>query len=223
MANLDSHKALLNQLKDPFEPRLVKWRKGGGQNALAYIDARDVMKRLDDVLGVAGWQDKYIRVDGGFICEISVKIGDDWITKSNAANDTKIESVKGGASSALKRAAVNWGIGRYLYYMPSWCNKDNVGDWPEWAKPGSNLENWEDIAEMEAESDTGIDEWDANSVVEGSELVWAAKDEKELNELVKSLGDEQASSLADDINAKRRELFHASRIQSDTSQPSAKK
>jgi hypothetical protein len=56
VANKDSHKALLQQLKDPFEPRLVKWRQGGGGTTLAYIDARDVMKRLDDVMGVAGWQ-----------------------------------------------------------------------------------------------------------------------------------------------------------------------
>ncbi len=153
-----SAEVLLKQLKEPFEPKLVKFRVGGGSTQLAYIDARDVMKRLDDVMGVENWQDKYTAVEGGFICELSLRIGDEWITKSNGANNTKIEAVKGGISSALKRAAVEWGVGRYLYYLPKSAKPNNVAQWPAWAKPGSNVEKWEDVAEMEADQDTGMDE-----------------------------------------------------------------
>ena len=154
----DSHKALLSQLKNPFEPRLVKWTTKGGKspNPLAYIDARDVMKRLDEVMGADKYQTKYTAVDGGFVCELSLFIDGNWITRSDGASNTKIEPIKGGISDSLKRAANAWGIGRYLYYMPKWANQDNVAKWPKWALPGS-VENWEDIAEMEAEANSGMD------------------------------------------------------------------
>jgi hypothetical protein len=37
------------------------------------------------------------------------------ITKWDGAEQTQIEAVKGGLSGSMKRAAVQWGIGRYLY------------------------------------------------------------------------------------------------------------
>ena len=51
-------------LKRPFEPRYISWRCGATNKdknkgiALAYIDARDVMRRLDDVFGM-WWQCRY--------------------------------------------------------------------------------------------------------------------------------------------------------------------
>lgn len=157
--------ALLKQLKDPFDPKFVKWRVGATDQAktkgiaLAYIDAREVSKRLDDVCGVGGWQDRYIAVDGGFICELDIKIDGKWITKSNAAAYTQVEAIKGGASDAFKRAASTWGIGRYLYYLNKvWVPikpQDRsyvlaeVPQLPDWAKPNTQIERWEDVAEME--------------------------------------------------------------------------
>lgn len=141
---------ILTELKRPFDPKLVKWRVGGGGKKLAYIDSRDVMKRLDEVCGVDGWQAKYIPIQDGFICELSVKIGDTWVTKSNAAGYTKIESVKGGASDALKRAAVLFGVGRYLYYLtPS--NKEVL---PDWATPNGFDEK---TVEKIADASSGMD------------------------------------------------------------------
>ncbi|MFN2991986.1 Rad52/Rad22 family DNA repair protein, partial [Escherichia coli] len=43
------------------------------------------------------------------------KVDGEWITKWDASENTQVEAVKGGRSSAMKRAAVQWGIGRYLY------------------------------------------------------------------------------------------------------------
>lgn len=226
MAHKDSHEALLTALKEPFDPKLVKWTTKGGKTGepKAYVDARDVMKRLDTVLGIAGWQDKYIEVDGGFTCELSINVSIDeknpiWITKSNGASRTKIEPVKGGHSDALKRAAVNFGIGRYLYYIPSSYARTPHSEWSTIFLPGAP-ENWEDIAELEAEANTGLD-FDYEEIPEGYDLVAACETQEELDKLIKSLGDEQAASLADDINAKRRELFHASQLQADTSQSPA--
>ena len=84
---------------------------------LAYIDARDVMDRLDSTVGTGRWQDRYEVHGARTICQLSIKIGDEWRTKADGAGDTNIEGEKGGISDALKRAAVKWGIGRYLYHL----------------------------------------------------------------------------------------------------------
>ncbi len=162
---------LLRQLKEPFNPSFVKWRigqvskDGSKATAFAYLDAREVYKRLDDVCGVGGWQDKIIEIKDGFICELSILIDGNWVTKTDAADFTDMEAIKGGASSALKRAAAVWGVGRYLYYLPPVWVKTRVlytkknGDpvyglaeqpqLPEWALPSINIERWEDVAELE--------------------------------------------------------------------------
>jgi len=105
------------ELKRPFPIGSVSFRKGpGGSKELAYITARDVMQRLDDVFGVDGWSDEYDYIGGRMICKLKCRFGDTWITKSDGADDTQIEGAKGGISDALKRAAVKFGIGRYLYH-----------------------------------------------------------------------------------------------------------
>jgi len=52
-------KDIERELKKPFPVIKIKWRKGGGNKDLAYIDARDVMDRLDAIFGIAGWQVAY--------------------------------------------------------------------------------------------------------------------------------------------------------------------
>jgi len=97
------------ELKKPFAHH--NWRKGAGGKELVYIDARQVMNRLDEVFDVGGWQAHYEHIGGRMICKLSCLIGDKWVTKSDGAGDTNIEGDKGGISDALKRAAVLWGIG----------------------------------------------------------------------------------------------------------------
>lgn len=202
-----SAEVLLKQFKEPFEPKLVKFRTGGGSKQLAYIDARDVMKRLDDVVGTENWQDDYVAIEGGIICKLSIRIGEEWITKSNGANYTKIEPVKGGLSGALKRAAVEWGIGRYLYYLPTSANSNNVSQWPKWAIPGSNIEKWEDVAEMEAEAETGMDEEEVfENAVTVTMQITAAKTSEELKEIKDKLDPTAQRLLADLIANKADEL-----------------
>ena len=43
----------------PYEPNKVQFRKGPGGKELAYITARDVMDRLDEVFKPDGWQTRY--------------------------------------------------------------------------------------------------------------------------------------------------------------------
>lgn len=116
--------SIFDNLAAPFPPAQIHWRSqtlyGSKALALAYLDARDVMDRLDAVCGPDGWQDYYDETPRGrVICRLSVRVGDEWIAKSDAAGDTAVEGEKGGVSDAFKRAAVKWGIGRYLYRTPT--------------------------------------------------------------------------------------------------------
>lgn len=207
--NKGAEKALLDALKNPFDPKLVKWRVGGGSKQLAYIDARDVMKRLDTVLGADRYQTKYIPMNDGFICELSIKMPNgEWVTRSDGANNTKIESIKGGISSALKRAANAWGIGRYLYYLdPQKFNANNTHAWPKWALPDNNLENWEDVAELETSLETGMDEEEvATATISAIVEIQEATTIEGLNKVVESLSVEEERRLVDVINRKIDEL-----------------
>lgn len=116
----------LSQLKQPFPEKDINWRvqSCGISNGkpwamvLAYIDSRAVMDRLDDVAGTENWQDEVNSLENGkTFCKLSIKIDDEWVTKTGVAGETNIEAAKGGASDALKRAGVKWGIGRYLYHL----------------------------------------------------------------------------------------------------------
>lgn len=111
--------SITEKLKKPFDPRVVHWRVGATTQdkssgiALAYINARDVMKRFDSVCG-DNWQVEY-PFEG--CCRIGIKIDNEWVWRSNGAGETDIEGEKGRYSDAFKRAAVLWGVGRYLYYL----------------------------------------------------------------------------------------------------------
>ena len=126
---LKLRKALAN-LSNPFKPSDIEWRAGqftkDGTKVmlLAYITSRAVMDRLDAVVGPENWCASYEAspINNGLECRLSIRmINGEWVTKTDAAEPTQIESVKGAYSDALKRAAVQWGIGRYLYNLDnSW-------------------------------------------------------------------------------------------------------
>jgi hypothetical protein len=109
------------QLAAPFPPERVSWRVGSTNAektrgmALAYIDARDVQDRLQQVMG-AHWQNRFVPMSNGTMCcEIGLLLEGDWLWRSNGAGATDFEGEKGAYSDAFKRAAVMWGVGRYLY------------------------------------------------------------------------------------------------------------
>lgn len=124
MTNQDPIKALLEA---PFSAIEIHWRtageKGDRVRLLAYLDARAVQRRLDEVFGVFGWQSRAIQMGSKIIgCELLVNGNDNpkneplWIRKSDVSDVTDIEPGKGAYSTAFKRAAASGlGIGRYLY------------------------------------------------------------------------------------------------------------
>ena len=113
---------LLKKLREPFRKKELEFRVGATNNdksmglALAYVQARAIQNRLDELFGVDGWTVSYKEISAGFICSLSIKINDRWVTKEDGAGMTEHESVKGGISNAFKRVASSgFGIGRYLY------------------------------------------------------------------------------------------------------------
>jgi hypothetical protein len=148
-----------NELKDltaalaepfPAESLGCKPQTISGNRALAvyYIDARDVMDRLDAVVGPANWQDEYHNLpDGNVVCRLSLRVGGEWIAKTDVGGESEQKDpgdrAKAAFSDALKRAAVKWSIGRYLYSLPAvWCDYDpqrkqllRMPPLPAWALP----------------------------------------------------------------------------------------
>lgn len=124
----------LAALHYPFPAAEIEWRVGSTNSdktsglALAYLTARHVMERLDEVCGAENWQDRYEFHGARTICYLSIRIGDEWVTKADGAGDSDVEAEKGAISDALKRAAVKWGIGRYLYDLGNiWVDLEQAG------------------------------------------------------------------------------------------------
>lgn len=96
-----------------------KWRVQSanqwGANCVAYIDARDVQDILDDVCGQENWQVKYEEHKGNLFALIGILVNNIWAWKSDCGTESAVEKQKGEASDAFKRAAVMWGVGRFLY------------------------------------------------------------------------------------------------------------
>ena len=120
------HKEMADKLQAPFEADELEWRiqQAGESNGkywamvLAYVTNRAIMDRLDTIVGFANWQNEFAPApDGGVMCGLKLRIANDWIVKWDGAENTSIEKVKGGLSNSMKRAAVQWGIGRYLYKL----------------------------------------------------------------------------------------------------------
>jgi len=134
MMAYETAQELFDALCTPFPASSIEWRIGSTNEKykkpdeplkgipLCYIDARVVMDRLDTICGPENWQCNYTPgVASSIICNLGIKMPDSgqwagqWIWKADGAGATDIEGEKGMLSDAFKRAAVRWGVGRYLY------------------------------------------------------------------------------------------------------------
>ena len=134
----------LTRLADPFPASDVEWKPGATTRdkskglAMAYLTSRAVQQRFDDVCGPGDWRNEFREgPGGGVLCGISVRVErpdgtSEWVTKWDGADNSQVEAVKGGLSGATKRAAVQWGVGRYLYDLPAtWVRLDDRGRFAE--------------------------------------------------------------------------------------------
>lgn len=224
----------LEALKAPFNPTLISWRCGAMNSdktkgiatkgiALAYLNARDVMERLDEVCGVSGWQARYPFIG---CCEIGIKItwthcrdskivdattfkvDKEWVWKSNGAGQSDIEAEKGQYSDAFKRAAVLWGIGRYLYDLPNtWYPLEPYG------------RSYRFTSEAEAKMTQFLHDWQYNrtwetptarkKTLEAIDDCWANKDSDGLKKIWADMSNEQKQdiwSILKEFSAKRAKI-----------------
>lgn len=128
---------LHTSLAKPFPSKSIEWRVGATNSdksrgtALPYMTARAIQDRFDEAVGPGGWEAKYRVVEtevanrkmAAMFCAISLYIDGKWVTKEDAveisatseSGRNHIDPVKTAVSDAFKRAAVLWGLGRYLY------------------------------------------------------------------------------------------------------------
>lgn len=168
------------QMQQPFPVAQVKFKpqmvKGNRALAAAYIDARLVMDRLDEVAGVGGWCDKYkVLQDGSVVCRLTVtcpiRYGWAKVSKSDVGSLSEQpdggDRLKAAFSDALKRAAVKFGVGRYLYRLgATWADYDPAKKQftrppvlPDWAAPKEigSVYAYHDESELASDASEGTE------------------------------------------------------------------
>lgn len=121
----------MNELKRPFAPDDISWlpgattKDGAKVQAMAYADLRAYMDRLDEVCG-DDWQVAYAPWGERIICNLTIH----GITRSSTGemdNQSQKREIGGtvAEAQAFKRACAMFGLGRYLYNLPSvWVEYD---------------------------------------------------------------------------------------------------
>lgn len=116
-----------DQLIAPFPRDLIQWRaKSLTRNhdkalALAYVESRPMMARLDEVFGPGGWADDYKEFPSGKLaCGIGILVKGEWVWKWDGSGTDEDKGDKGIFTDAFKRACVKWNVGgaRNLYDLP---------------------------------------------------------------------------------------------------------
>jgi hypothetical protein len=110
-------------LTAPFRPEEINWKPAGKTtpntrvSLVAFIDSRAVAERLDSVVGLGNWSFNWepVVVGNGEVLQAKGALSIHGVSKSDVGSASNWEPSKGAVSDALKRAAVLWGIGRYLY------------------------------------------------------------------------------------------------------------
>ena len=144
-------------LTAPILPNEIEWRvqsqtSTGKLIVVPYINNRCVMHRFDAAFGAENWTSEFREIGNGFLCRLTVTINDREVYREDGASKTNIEPEKGGISDAMKRAAVQFGLGRCLYdypkvfiecsdkYIPDWAH-DKLTKLVEWI----NLGNFKEV------------------------------------------------------------------------------
>lgn len=114
------------KLTDPFpfsdidyrvDSKVYNSEQGPRARIVFYITARAVMDRLDAC--VETWSTEYVVLPDGQHVECRLTV--DGVTRADVgepSSGNQADAMKGAYSDAFKRAAVHFGIGRYLYKIP---------------------------------------------------------------------------------------------------------
>lgn len=101
--------------------------KGKGGREYSYITARQVADRLDTVIGPGNWATdvRVVRAEHPVAVLVGLSVFGVWKWDAGYSNNPEAddpadrsfedEPLKAAVSDGLKRAAVQWGVGRFLY------------------------------------------------------------------------------------------------------------
>jgi hypothetical protein len=125
--------AIAAELADPFPLALIDLKPGATNKdrdnprclAMPYADMRAYESRLDEIAGVEHWATSYTMTARGVVCALTIC----GVTKSGIGDYPADAGDENAATSAqaqaFKRACASFGLGRYLYSLPSlWCDYD---------------------------------------------------------------------------------------------------
>ena len=196
-------KEIIEALSEPFDEEYIQWKpqtitkdKKKAQ-AAAYIDTRAAYDRLNDVLGNGGWFDL---AEVTFTNEFGKKTGWKEEEKINPVTKCLVTIHMGivgvglhsgvgegwGAddnaytiafAQALKRAAVPFGMGRYLYDLPKVYHPidaykkfvEPLPELPDWAKPRKPCEVCgERIRKVEINTPNGLRTFTVDQLIANS-------------------------------------------------------
>jgi hypothetical protein len=107
-------KEIAAALAKPFPDSIIKERPIASGLMAKYIDARAVEERLDEVVGPPNWSFTWLPVEKAVRGSLTVLD----VTKEEAGypnSNDDAEPFKSAVSDALKRCAVQFGVGRHLY------------------------------------------------------------------------------------------------------------
>lgn len=138
------------RLQAPFPAHMVSWKPAAFNEGrtrallLTHVDARAVQDRLDAICP-DDWSFEMEVVQGAPTPTIKGRLTVLGVTREDMgeAPEGSSAAYKAAGSDALKRCAVQFGIGRYLYDLPRhWVDWDDarrapkqMPDLPEWARP----------------------------------------------------------------------------------------
>jgi hypothetical protein len=230
----ESRKLLFEkQLQAPFHPKDLKWKaqsvKGERCLAVCYVDARLVADRLDDVLGVDGWSDNYMVMEGGtVICHLSIFKDGAKTTKCDVGSPSEQpdagDRLKAAFSDAFKRAAVKFGIGRYLYRLPpQWVDYDplkkqirQLPQVPTWGQPDKNVPEprpYYDGDEFDPPVAAAANKLRAGEPQDAKKIDDAAKEQADRKEAaIEKEKQKEQTAKATAADKKRTEEFQATRL-----------
>ena len=206
-------------LRRPFDPHELEWRVGTVRKdgtacqLLAYITSRAVMDRLDDIVGAPNWGNDFKPNPlGGMLCGIWIQHDGHRTWKWDGAEATAIEAVKGGISDSMKRAAVQWGIGRYLYRLDTQWVPVRAG----WAKGGNQVNITKDRKHIGHAAAPPLPNWALPTAGTGSPFIPPTSEDVRIAIIGKmSAGDWEKGTIRELLKA------HGARMAVDLKPPAA--
>ena len=149
-------KSLLINLKKeiPFhyKPQVCNEREAV---MVGYVDNRDVQDVLDDTVGPENWSIDYHILKDQMFARLGIYVDFEdgtppqWVYKCDTGTEANMEEEKSQVSDSMKRAAVQWGCGRFLYRlgMAKLPTKEYKGKWKPATHDGRILWTNDEISE----------------------------------------------------------------------------